>query len=69
MFSNNRRNKEETQLELNTKTLKNELMYLKKCRKQNNNEIFYNKSFIDTLKEKPNISEPSVLIEKDELIP
>ena len=55
MFSNNRRNKEETQLELNTKTLKNELMYLKKCRKQNNNEIFYNKSFIDTLKEKPNI--------------
>ena len=57
MFSNNRRKKEDIELEVNTRNLKSELLYLKKSRKQNNNEIFYNKSFIDTIiKDKPNIN-------------
>lgn len=56
MFSNNRRKKDDIELEKNTRNLKSELLYLKKRRKQNNNEIFYNKEFIETVKEKPTLN-------------
>lgn len=53
MFSNNRRNTNEIKFENNTHKLKSELLYLKKCRKQNNTDIFYNTDFIESLREKP----------------
>jgi len=61
MFSNNLRKKDDIQLEIATKNLKSELLHLKNRRKQNNNVIFSNTAFIDSMKEKPIVQKISMI--------
>ena len=53
MFTNNLQKKNDMELEIKNKNLSKELEQLKIIRNHNNDSIFYNKNFINSIKERP----------------